>query len=298
MSLRGRALNTLLRVTAKRRFARILDPVSARAEMERGAARLPVPPGLLVQRQDLGRVPALLVRAGITCEPEQVVMYLHGGGYLAGSAWHYRGLGGYLSRALRREVVLPEYRLAPEHPLPAAMQDAYAAWQGLLERGYLAKNIVLAGDSAGGGLALGLLARLCQEHTPPAACVVFSPWTDLCGEGPSLAYNAAVDPVLPAHRFPELVNYIIGDMDPCDPVVSPLYAQFPDPPPVLIQHSLSEILCDDSLRMADRLRSFGGDVTVQSWPDTPHVWQLFPGYLPEAREAIRDAAAFITKRWP
>ncbi|WP_406870007.1 alpha/beta hydrolase fold domain-containing protein [Thioclava sp. 'Guangxiensis'] len=297
MSLRVRMFNMMLRHMVKRRFRRITGPHEARAALEGGTHRLPIPSGLLVQRRDLGAVPALSVRAGVIRDYTHAVLYLHGGAYLAGSAWHYRGLAGEISRHLGAEVILPEYRLAPDHPLPAAPEDALAAWDGLLAKGFLPQDIAIAGDSAGGGLALGLLARLCARGTPPAATCVMSPWTDLAGQGASLRENAEADPILPAEQFGTLVDMLLAGAAPDDPLISPLYSRFDGAGPVLIQHSLTEILCDDSLRMADRLRGFGVDVTVQSWPDTPHVWQIFARYLPEAEEAIEDLSRFIRRAW-
>ncbi|WP_339109103.1 alpha/beta hydrolase [Thioclava sp. GXIMD4216] len=297
MSARVQLFNLFLRHLVKRRFRKITGPQEARAALEAGTHRLPIPPALLVLRRDLGQVAALSVRAGAITDYDHVVLYLHGGAYLAGSAWHYRGLAGEISRHLGCEVVLPEYRLAPDHPLPAAPEDALAAWDGLLAKGFRPDRIAIVGDSAGGGLALVLLAALCARGTPPGATCVMSPWTDLTGQGASMRDNAEADPILPPEQFGTLVDCLLAGMDPEDPQVSPLYSRFEGAGPVLIQHSLTEILCDDSLRMADRLRGFGVEVTVQSWPDTPHVWQMFARYLPEAEEAIEDLSRFIRRAW-
>ena len=154
----------------------------------------------------------------------------------------------------------------------------------------VADRIILAGDSAGGGLAFLLLARLCASGTPPAGVIAFSPWTDLSGSGESYRENVATDVILTPARIRKCSEDARGELASDDPSVSPLFANFDAPPPVLIQHSMAELLSDDSLSMAERLRSFGCDVLVQSWPNTPHVWQFFDGRLPEAREALEDAA--------
>ncbi|OCX61119.1 hypothetical protein BFP70_16885 [Thioclava sp. SK-1] len=298
MSLRLHAFNFAMRWGTKRRLARVTDPIGARLEMERGTDSLSVPPFLVALDVDLGGVPSLAVRAGQITRYDAAVLYLHGGGFLAGSPHSYRGMAGEISARTGLEVFVPGYRRAPENPLPAATEDALSAWQALMDRGYDPARIVLMGDSAGGGLALCLLSLLCAAGTAPCASIVFSPWTDLTGSSPSLTLNAKADPMLPANKFSLCLKYVLGDMHPEDPRISAIFAEFSGASPVLIQHSMNEILCDDSLRMGDRLRQYGVDVTVQSWPDTPHVWQLFPKMIPEAIAALDDAAAFIGRHLP
>jgi acetyl esterase/lipase len=224
--------------------------------------------------------------------PDRAILYLHGGGYVAGSAWTHRELLGRLARLTGLRVVAPDYRLAPEHPLPAALEDAVAAWDALLATGLDARRIALAGDSAGGGLALALLAVLCARGTPPGAVVAFSPWTDLTGGGASVRANAAVDPIFPGERMAELIGFTLGDVPAADPRLSPLFADFSGAPPVLIQVGSTEILRDDSTRMAEHLRRFGSEVMLEIWPDCTHVWQMF-GLLPEAGAALATAARFL-----
>lgn len=226
--------------------------------------------------------------------PGQALLYLHGGGYVAGSPFTHREMLGRLARLSGLRVVAPDYRLAPEHPLPAAMEDALAAWDRLLAEGLTPDRIALAGDSAGGGLALALLAVLCGRGTPPGAAVAFSPWTDLTGSGASVRENAAVDPIFPGERLPELIAFTLGKVPPEDPRISPLFADFPGAPPVLIQVGSTEILRDDSLRMAARLRDFGAQVDLQVIPRAPHVFQMF-SILPEARAAMAHAGAFLRR---
>ncbi|KEP70162.1 alpha/beta hydrolase [Thioclava dalianensis] len=290
MSLQLRILNLILRAGAKRRVAATTDPLRVRREMARGTSWAIVPPrGLCLLHRRCGGMPALSLRVGQVAH-DAVVLYLHGGGYVSGSPFMYRGLAGRLSRLSGLEVIVPDYRLAPEHPLPAAVDDAQAAWDDLVAKGYAPDRIILAGDSAGGGLAFLLLARLCAAGTPPAGVIAFSPWTDLSGSGESYRENVATDVILTPARIRKCSEDARGELASDDPSVSPLFANFEAPPPVLIQHSMAELLSDDSLSMAERLRSFGCDVLVQSWPDTPHVWQFFDGRLPEAREALEDAA--------
>ena len=227
------------------------------------------------------------------CLPNAAILYFHGGAYISGSVEGYLGPLGLLSQMTGVEVCAVSYRLAPEHRFPAAFEDARAAWDRLADLGYRPQDIVLGGDSAGGGLAMALLAALCEEGTPPAAAFAFSPWTDLALTGESLELNAEVDPVLPVTRMAEVVELYLGDHDPRDPHASPLYATYPGCPPVFLQYGEHEILRDDSRRLADRLRDFGGVVSEDVVPEMPHVWQLFDGYLPEARESLVRTAEFV-----
>lgn len=293
MSLRLRLLTLFLRGVAKPWSARVSDPIEARRDMERLAGwathRMP---GALCLPLRLGGRPALSVRVG-PARQGALVLYFHGGGHLAGAPRTHLAVLTGLARYGRVEVIALDQRLAPEHPFPAAIEDAEAAWDELRARGYRCAQIVLAGDSAVGGIALALLARLCARGTPPAGLVGLSPWTDLTGTSPSIDENARSEAMLVAERLHEIAALYLQDTPADDPQASPLFAAYPDCPPILLQCSDTEILRDDSLRMADRLRGFGGEVTVQLWPDAPHVWQLFLGWVPEARAALRDAGRAV-----
>jgi epsilon-lactone hydrolase len=192
-------------------------------------------------------------------------------------------------------VDAPDYRLPRRHPWPRST-DACAVWDALMREGRAPGRIVLGGDSAGGGIALALLARLCAQGTPPAGLYAFSPWVDLTLSGASLRENAEADPLLPAARIGDLVEAIRGGLPADDPRLSPLSAAYPGAPPVLLQAGRTEILRDDTLRMAARLEADGATVTRRLWPDTPHVVQIFGDWLPEAREARAEAAAFVRAR--
>lgn len=283
MSLRLRLLNAVLQLTVKRRLAGMQDPVAARREFERFGR-------WVLRGPRLDRQAGLPVAGGPLAG--KAVLWFHGGGYIAGSSVTHRGLAWRLARASQVPVVLPDYRLAPEHPLPAAMEDARVLWDRLVATGVTPGAIVLGGDSAGGGMALSLLADLCRAGTPPAGCIALSPFCDLTGSGASLQQNADRDAMLPARRFADLRNFILGACAPEDPRVSPLFAGFPGCPPVLIQYSRTEILRDDATRMAARLQSFGAEVTLQGWLDTPHAWPVF-GALPEAHAAVAQAGTFV-----
>ena len=293
MSLRLSLLDVALRLTVKRWAERAADPVLARRDMERSAGwTLRRAPGTLTRWGHLGARPTLSIRTAAGSGPGRV-LYFHGGAHVSGSPLTHLSMLSWLARLSHTEILAVDQRLAPEHPYPAALEDAEAAWDALIASGLRPEQIVLAGDSAGGGLALALLSRLCVRGTPPAGLIGFAPWTDLTGASPSMRDNAESDAMLVAHRLPEVAALYLGDTPATDPGASPLFATFPGCPPVLLQCSEIEILRDDSLRMAERLQGFGAEVTLQCWEATPHVWHLFVGWVPEARAALLNAAEAI-----
>ena len=298
MSWQLKALRVFLRQAARRSLGRQPDSVAARRWFERGAwLNARGRPWADFTPDRLGSVPALWTAQPDPAEP--VVLYFHGGGYVMGSARTHAALAAYLTRRTGFQTCLPEYRLAPEHPFPAAFEDAVNAWTSLIVRGHDPARIVLGGDSAGGGLALALLAHLCASGSPRPACVfAFSPFTDLTLSGGSIRSNAASEILLPVHRLEQLRARVLQGAAANDPRISPLFGTFKDAPPVLIQVARSEILLDDSRRMAAHMRGFGTDVTLQEWGNLPHVWQYFHGWLPEARKALGDCAAFIRQQFP
>ncbi|SDY21979.1 alpha/beta hydrolase fold domain-containing protein [Citreimonas salinaria] len=291
-SLRLRALETQLRLVARRRMERVADPTEARAEFEAGARIMFRQPSGL-RHVEVADQPDRITAGSVTAG--RAILYFHGGGYITGSPRTHAAMLGRLSRMTGTEVRAPRYPLAPEHPHPAAYYAAVAAWDALLGSGLTPGNIVLGGDSAGGGLALALLSALCLRETPPAAAFALSPWTDLTLSGDSLRSNAATEVLLPVDRVEEVRGYILPKGDPADPRLSPLFADFPGCPPVRIDWSATEILRDDSRRMVDRLRSFGADVEAVEIPHAPHVWPLFHGYAPEADVTLRAVARFVQR---
>ena len=291
MSVRLSLLTQVMRWLARPVLRRVSGPETARRRFNRAARLLRVPP-YLVHLVDLGPVPLhwISVRRQ-RCD--WVILYLHGGGYVVGNPATHVGLAGRIARLTGLQVAMPDYRLAPEHSAPAAFEDARVAHAALLNKGYAADRIILGGDSAGGGLALALMADLCGRGLAPAGVFAFSPWTDLAMTGDSLRGNSACDPLFSVARMPDLVAMVRGQLAPSDPRISPLYAQFDRPPPVLLQAGSTEILRDDSIRMGAVLRQAGGVAQVSVWPDCPHVWQLLDGYVPEARAALCDVADFV-----
>jgi len=224
------------------------------------------------------------------------VFYLHGGGYIAGSVSHYRDFLWRIATATRSHVLGVDYRLAPEHPFPAAVDDAITAYRWLLADDTDPRHIVMMGDSAGGGLVLAAMLRLRDEGIAlPAAAVMLSPWTDLAMSGESFKFNAHSDPMLNAELVRYAAESYLAGADPRNPYASPLYGDPTGLPRSLIQVGSDEIQLDDSVRMADKMRAAGCRVDLQIWPRMPHVWQLFASYLPESKRAIEQIGAFVQR---
>jgi acetyl esterase/lipase len=228
---------------------------------------------------------------------DRVILYLHGGGYVSGSLLTHRALMGHLSRHANARVLALDYRLAPEHPYPAAIEDAWAAYWWLLGQGYAADRIVVAGDSAGGGLTLALLLALRDAHVPlPAAAICFSPWVDLALTGASLHKNGATDYINTEILQATAQMYLDG-RDPRNPLVSPLYGDLHGLPPLLIQVGSAELLYDDGRRLAQRARRAGVAVQFEAVPGMVHVWQFMYWIEPKARQAVQRAGRFARRCW-
>lgn len=247
------------------------------------------------QRVNAGGLPAEWA-ADESAAGDQAVLYLHGGGYVIGSVRTHRVLMAGLSRASGARVLGLEYRLAPEHPFPAPVEDAVAAYRWLLRQGYAPGRIAVAGDSAGGGLAVAMLAQARSYGLPlPAAAVCFSPWVDLEGIGDSMTANAGSSDMVERDGLLFMANAYLNGANPRAPLAAPLYADLRGLPPTLIQAGGAETLLDDSTRLADAARAAGVAVELDVWDDMIHVWQLFAPMLPEGRQALAQAGAFIRK---
>lgn len=225
----------------------------------------------------------------------QVLLYLHGGGYALGSIATHRGMCGELSRASGMRVLSVDYRLAPENPFPAAVDDAVAAYQSLIESGYDAGSLAIAGDSAGGGLAAATLVAIRDRGLPlPACAALLSPWTDLAITGDSIAGRADRDPMIGGNTaIRDLAKAYLGDAPATTPLASPLYADLRGLPPLLIQVGSEEVLFDDAARFDVRARDQGVDSTLEEWDGQVHVFQCFFPVLPEGREAIARIGSFV-----
>lgn len=228
----------------------------------------------------------------------KVLLYLHGGAYLVGSCQTHRQLVSHIARAARINALVPEYRLAPEHPFPAAIEDAVGVYRSLLARGFKPSDIYIAGDSAGGGLTIATLLSLRHEAVPlPAAAVLLSPLLDVTASGESAVTRAGQDPWFDAKEVVVVAdNYCRGGEDLKHPLVSPVFANVAGLPPTFIQVGDDEILLSDSTRFAEKMKAAGLDVEIEVWPEMWHVFQLFVGKMPESRRAIRRIGAYLRKR--
>ena len=242
-----------------------------------------------------GPVPGLWVGRKRFFDSDQVIYHIHGGGFTFGSPWSHKALASRMAAETAAPVFLPDYRLAPEHPHPAATEDTIAGWEWLLEMGFPAENIVVSGDSAGGNLALQLVAHLDREKKAmPAGVVLLSPWADLDFADMTARDRARKDPFL-ALGLAELCReqYAPG-VDPSDPAISPLHhVPSPDWPPFLIQCGGQEIFRGGNEKLAERFAEHGVRHELQVWPDQFHVFQVFHPLVPEAKLAVRDIGSFI-----
>ncbi|QCJ42428.1 alpha/beta hydrolase [Bacillus sp. S3] len=227
---------------------------------------------------------------------DKVILYLHGGGYALCSANTHRPLAARIGKAAGLKVLFPEYRLAPEHPFPAAIEDAVNVYRWLRSQGYDPANILFAGDSAGGGLCLATALVLRDQNEPlPAAIVCLSPWVDLTSSGESYRKNKAVDPYLSIEAVREAVKMYAANEAPDHPLISPVFANLTGLPPLFIQAGSHEILQSDAEKLADAARNAGVTVSFKIWNGMWHVWQISGDALPEARKAIKEIGAFIKK---
>lgn len=294
MSLIQHVLNSWLKLTEKRFLARVTDFQILRQGFEKKARfYFHAPRGTIKRGTTLAGRPALDI-ARRDGKDDTRILYFHGGAFIFGSPATHAAMLARLCRHAKAQAVLPDYRKAPEHPFPAALEDAEAAWAALMEQNVDPAQVIIGGDSAGGGLALSLLHRLLETGAPlPAGVFAFSPLTDLTYSGDSIASNATAEAILPASRVHELAALYLGQNDPKDPRASPLFGQFGGAPPVFLAVGDTEILRDDTVRMQSVLRSQGVDVTVEIGRDLPHVWPLFHNTLPEARHTLKALAAWI-----
>ncbi len=287
---------TIVQMLAAR--PRLVQPTVAatRAGFEELAQMFPLAADVTHQRVDAGGVPAEWVSVPESRE-DRVILYLHGGGYVIGSLDTHRELASRIARATQARALVIDYRLAPEHPFPAAVEDATAAYRWLLGTGVSPSRIAVAGDSAGGGLTLATLVALRDLRQPlPAAGVCMSPWTDLEGMGASAQPGGADDPLLELATLREMAaHHAAANLR--HPHAAPLFASFRGIPPLLIQVGTREILLDDSTRVAAKAKAEGVDVTLEAWDGLIHVWQLFGPAVPESEQAVARIGEFARKHF-
>ena len=268
-------------------------PEKARADFEEMLAPLPVPEGIEFSEIELGGIPGLKATYP-EADESRILLYFHGGGFVIGSANAYRVLAANLARSAGMTGYAVDYRLAPEHLFPAAVDDCVAAYRALLASGIEAGNIVLAGDSAGGGLVASSLIALRDAGDPlPAAAVLLSPWVDLRLEAPSIEASKSDDPALDYAGLVACVAHYVTQESLRDPLASPVLGDLSGLPPLLIQVGSTEILLDDSIALARAASMAGTSVRLDIWPNMPHVWPTFSFMLEAGQVALEDAGAFM-----
>ena len=299
VSRQGQLLKLYLQ--AQRRFSHPsapLDVAKQRAELDAWGRRARFKLDVACTPADANGVPAEWVDTpGILAG--RVLFYLHGGAYVSGSPRTHRALAANLAHVAGARALTVDYRLAPEHPFPAPVEDATAAYRWLLANDVQPAQTIVAGDSSGGGLALAILVALRDAGDPlPAASVCLSPWTDLAATGESWVARVKADLILEPPMLKEAAQLYLGDANPRTPLASPLYADLAGLPPLFIQVGTDEILLSDATRLADRAQAAGVDVTLDVWKGMMHGWQLMAKVLPEGRQALDRVGAFIRERVP
>jgi acetyl esterase/lipase len=267
--------------------------VEARPMFDAMMAATPAAEGVRFELGEVGGVPGWWCRIP-AADPGRLLLYVHGGGYALGSAEAFRNLASQIAVRAKADAFLPEYRLAPEHPFPAAIDDVIAAYHGLMALGQA--RIAIAGDSAGGGLTLALLAILHAQGVTPVGAAVMSPWTDLDLTGASLESRANADPIFTRSVLQAMADNYAGGRDRTDPRMSPLYSALGGLPPIYIDVGDDEVLLDDSVRFAARAAEAGVDVNLSIWGGMPHVFQSSLGLLRAADQSLDASGAFLSSR--
>ncbi|MBY8983895.1 MAG: alpha/beta hydrolase [Candidatus Lokiarchaeota archaeon] len=267
-----------------------------RANMNQLAAMLQIPKDVKIEKVDINGVPAIWVSTPDVVE-ECVVLYLHGGGYVMGSINTHKEFGSRISRVSNSRVLLLDYHRAPENSYPAALDDAVAAYKWLIDsEGINPKNIIIGGESAGGGLTIATLLNLRDTGiTLPTAAIILSPWADLLMTGETIRTKAKVDPLANASDLFFYASLYVGEDDPKNPYISPLYADLKGLPPMLIQVGSAEVLLSDSIRIAEKAKTAGVDVLLDIWEDMIHMFQMFALWAPEGQKATEKIGEFIQK---
>ena len=292
MSIQAKILAAMLRFQMAD-FYKDLSVEAQRASMEKYARLVKLPADVTCERIKDCPVPAEWITTP-EINSEKVLLYLHGGAYFLNYGNPHRDFAARVGRSAKMRVLMLDFRLPPEHPYPAAVEDAANTYQWLLKQGYSSIDIAFAGDSSGGGLALATLLKLRESDVPfPAAAVCLCPWTDLTGSGASMQSKARFDFLNKPAHMKTTAKYYAGDHDLKNPYISPLYADLTGFPPLLIQASTRDILLDDATRLAEQARNVNVDVTLEVWEKMIHVFQLGAGFVPEARKAVENIAAFL-----
>jgi acetyl esterase/lipase len=289
-------LDSLITLLRSRPAPATQDVADSRARFEKMGAFLGGAPDAKCETVDVDGVPAEWVSAA-DVDASRAVLYLHGGGYAIGSLNTHRRLAFDISAASGARVLLLDYRLAPEHPFPAAVDDAATAWRWLLKQGFAANKLAIAGDSAGGGLTIATLVNLRDQKLGlPACAVAISPWVDLEGVGTSMTSRSAQDPMVQKAGLTWMADMYLAGKGARTPLAAPLHADLRGLPPILVQVGTAETLLDDATRIAERLHTAGGEVKLSVWPNMLHVFPLFAPILSEGLDGCREIGQFIKAR--
>jgi monoterpene epsilon-lactone hydrolase len=289
-------LDSLVTLLRSRAAPPDYDVAQARTRFEKTAVFLGGAPDAKCEKVDAGGVPAEWVSAP-GCDTGRAILYLHGGGYAIGSLNTHRRLAYDISATSAAKVLLIDYRLAPEHPFPAAVDDATSAWRWLLQQGFATNRLAIAGDSAGGGLTIATLVNLRDKKLGlPACAAALSPWVDLEGLGNSITTRAAQDPMVQKDGLLWMAKMYLNGKDPKTPLAAPLHADMKDLPPVLIQVGSAETLLDDAIRIAEKMHAAGVDARLTIWPNMLHVFPLFAPVLSEGRDGCIEIGNFIRSK--
>lgn len=291
MSVRAKIMGAIIRRTMKQRMATFTD-----ADEVRGLANAPgqaAPKDVSVQTVDAGGINAEWIESQ-DGRNQNVVLYLHGGGYVFGGLDSHREIAWRLAKETGQRVLLLDYRLAPEHLFPAPVDDACTAYRWLLEQGYSEDQLTVAGDSAGGGLAVALTLKLKDDGVSlPGALVLMSPWVDLTLSGATIDANDATDVMLSRGALQRFADLYLGDQDAAHPYASPVLGELPVLPRTYVIVGSGEVLRSDSDRLAERIKAAGGEVELKVWPDMMHVFPIAARIVPEGKAAIKDIGAFL-----
>lgn len=299
MSWRNQVLTWALRRWIKPSSLRDQTIAEMRARSDRVPFGAKLAPGWRIRAEQSGALTGEWIEptASDAAARTRCILYFHGGGYIAMSPRTHRAITSRLAAWSDASLFALDYRLAPEFPFPAALEDALAAWRVLIATNATPSRMVVAGDSAGGGLALALLLALREANeAPPAGAVLFSPWTDLAVTGDSILANDIDDALLFGSAVTAMAQHYLAGGPATNPLVSPVYADLTGLPPLFIQVGDTEVLLDDSRRLVENARTAGVEVTLQIWPCVSHGWQIFASFLPEAQDALRQASDFIAAR--
>lgn len=287
-------IKSYLKFLRARRRGRDLTLEEQRQRLEHFTGIFKVPGSVRVESARIGGIPAEWIVPD-DYSGDVVLLYMHGGAYCAGSLNTHRAFLGRLALACGCKVINVDYRLAPENPFPAALDDVLAVYRYLINKLSVHK-IVLAGDSAGGGLALALAMRLRDEKiSPPAACVLMAPWVDLTCNNETFRTVGKKDVMLDQKRLQRNARMYVGKMDIKHPYISPVYGDLSGLPPVLIQVGTHDMLLGEARLLAEGLQTAGNDITLEVWPEVIHGWQSLGNLVPESRRAIRQIAGFIIR---